>query len=149
VLEELKIIGFASGEVHNLGMGLGVFQGTEGQRVSERVFNEIKSSQVHFQRQLATPLQLRCTKCHDDSSAVFHVSVPTARKSACTQPADLRGTIVSLFQGLPRSGAPPQIPRMQRGLPQRRRIRDVHKVIAVSSAKGGVGKSTIAGKMGS
>jgi ATP-binding protein involved in chromosome partitioning len=33
---------------------------------------------------------------------------------------------------------------MQRGLPQQRRIRDVHKVIAISSAKGGVGKSTIA-----
>ncbi|KAK0654235.1 Iron-sulfur protein IND1 [Lasiodiplodia hormozganensis] len=46
--------------------------------------------------------------------------------------------------GLPRSGAPPQIPRMQRGLPQKRNIRDVNKVVAVSSAKGGVGKSTIA-----
>jgi ATP-binding protein involved in chromosome partitioning len=34
---------------------------------------------------------------------------------------------------------------MQRGLPARRRIKDVKKVIAVSSAKGGVGKSTIAG----
>ncbi|KAI9807584.1 MAG: hypothetical protein M1825_005524 [Sarcosagium campestre] len=46
--------------------------------------------------------------------------------------------------GLPRSGAPPQLPRMQRGLPQRRAIPSVRKVIAVSSAKGGVGKSTIA-----
>ncbi|KAF2269655.1 cytosolic Fe-S cluster assembling factor NBP35 [Lojkania enalia] len=46
--------------------------------------------------------------------------------------------------GLPRSAAPPQIPRMQRGLPQKRNIRDVKNVIAVSSAKGGVGKSTIA-----
>lgn len=34
---------------------------------------------------------------------------------------------------------------MQRGLPERRQIKDVKKVIAVSSAKGGVGKSTIAG----
>ena len=34
---------------------------------------------------------------------------------------------------------------MQRGLPQKRSIKDVKKVIAVSSAKGGVGKSTIAG----
>ncbi|KAL0261403.1 hypothetical protein SLS55_002833 [Diplodia seriata] len=33
---------------------------------------------------------------------------------------------------------------MQRGLPQKRSIRDVNKVVAVSSAKGGVGKSTIA-----
>jgi ATP-binding protein involved in chromosome partitioning len=36
------------------------------------------------------------------------------------------------------------MPRMQRGLPQKRAIKDVKKVIAVSSAKGGVGKSTIA-----
>ncbi|KAJ5051831.1 uncharacterized protein L3040_001602 [Drepanopeziza brunnea f. sp. 'multigermtubi'] len=43
--------------------------------------------------------------------------------------------------GLPRTGT---IPRMQRGLPERRSIKDVKKVIAVSSAKGGVGKSTIA-----
>ncbi|TGJ86334.1 hypothetical protein E0Z10_g2408 [Xylaria hypoxylon] len=43
--------------------------------------------------------------------------------------------------GLPRTGS---IPRMQRGLPERRKIKDVAKVIAVSSAKGGVGKSTVA-----
>jgi hypothetical protein len=41
VLEELKIIKSASGEVHNLGMGLGVIEGTEGQRVMERVCDEI------------------------------------------------------------------------------------------------------------
>ena len=46
--------------------------------------------------------------------------------------------------GLPRSSGPPELPRRQRGLPQKRSIRDVRKVIAVSSAKGGVGKSTIA-----
>ncbi|KAI9790214.1 MAG: Iron-sulfur protein [Candelina submexicana] len=44
--------------------------------------------------------------------------------------------------GLPRSGSPPRFPT--RGLPKQRRIRDVQKVIAVSSAKGGVGKSTVA-----
>lgn len=50
--------------------------------------------------------------------------------------------------GLPRrqptSGTPPSIPRAQRGLPQKRRIAHVNHVIAVSSAKGGVGKSTLA-----
>ncbi|KAF2149299.1 nucleotide-binding protein 1 [Myriangium duriaei CBS 260.36] len=47
--------------------------------------------------------------------------------------------------GLPRSGTPPNLAaRMKRGLPERRPIRDVKKVVAVSSAKGGVGKSTIA-----
>lgn len=45
--------------------------------------------------------------------------------------------------GLPRSGTPPSFPR-RRGLPVKRKIRDVNKIVAVSSAKGGVGKSTIA-----
>ncbi|KAJ8109057.1 hypothetical protein ONZ43_g6246 [Nemania bipapillata] len=49
----------------------------------------------------------------------------------------------NLIKGLPRTGS---IPRMQRGLPERRRIKDVAKVVAVSSAKGGVGKSTVAGE---
>lgn len=47
--------------------------------------------------------------------------------------------------GLPRSGTPPTLPRMRRGLPEKRSIKDVNKIVAVSSAKGGVGKSTIAG----
>ena len=46
--------------------------------------------------------------------------------------------------GLPRKGAPPTLPRAQRGLPQKRKIPNVSKIVAVSSAKGGVGKSTIA-----
>ena len=50
--------------------------------------------------------------------------------------------------GLPRrqppSGAPPALRGAQRGLPPKRRIAHVDHVIAVSSAKGGVGKSTLA-----
>ncbi|KIV92249.1 hypothetical protein PV10_06706 [Exophiala mesophila] len=41
-------------------------------------------------------------------------------------------------------GPPPMLPRAQRGLPTKRRLRNVAHTIAVSSAKGGVGKSTLA-----
>ncbi|KAK9476745.1 P-loop containing nucleoside triphosphate hydrolase protein [Lipomyces japonicus] len=40
-------------------------------------------------------------------------------------------------------GPAPTIPRISRGLPKKVKLRGVDKVIAVSSAKGGVGKSTV------
>ncbi|ODV62081.1 Mrp/NBP35 family ATP-binding protein [Ascoidea rubescens DSM 1968] len=43
--------------------------------------------------------------------------------------------------GLPKKS--PKIPRMSRGLPVRQHIPHVKKVILISSAKGGVGKSTV------
>ncbi|KAI9437004.1 P-loop containing nucleoside triphosphate hydrolase protein [Lactarius indigo] len=44
--------------------------------------------------------------------------------------------------GLPKRGEPPMMPR--RGLPPKRSIPHVKKVVAVASGKGGVGKSTVA-----
>ncbi|KDE09625.1 hypothetical protein MVLG_00032 [Microbotryum lychnidis-dioicae p1A1 Lamole] len=46
--------------------------------------------------------------------------------------------------GLPRSDAPPTMPRAQRGIPAKRKLVGVNKVLVVSSGKGGVGKSSVA-----
>lgn len=45
--------------------------------------------------------------------------------------------------GLPKVDGAPQMPRMARGLPVKQRIPNVKNIILVSSAKGGVGKSTV------
>lgn len=52
-----------------------------------------------------------------------------------------------LWQGLPRSGEriPPKMPS-KGGLPEKRSIPNVKRVVAVASGKGGVGKSTVAGR---
>ncbi|ROT42509.1 P-loop containing nucleoside triphosphate hydrolase protein [Sodiomyces alkalinus F11] len=67
----------------------------------------------------------------------------------------MKSTLPRLFQctlrrlghenplGLPRSGTPPHWPRR----PERRKIRGVERVVAVTSAKGGVGKSTVAANL--
>jgi len=58
---------------------------------------------------------------------------------------NLTGCLPRSPQGLPPSGSPPQIPRILRGLPTKRPIKDFSKVLAGSSAKGSVWESTMAG----
>lgn len=77
-----------------------------------------------------------------DNPLVFHLCI--FLQMNCLQ-LYLRLHANDISQGLPRSGTPPSL-KSRRGLPQKRKIRDVKKVIAVSSAKGGVGKSTVAGR---
>lgn len=54
--------------------------------------------------------------------------------------------ICIIYQGLPRHKPAPTMPRAQRGLPKKMPIAGVKKVVVVASGKGGVGKSTTAGK---
>lgn len=84
---------------------------------------------------------------------------PTARLHSTN--LDKSPSLTLSHQGLPRSGTPPNIAaRMKRGksariadinlsltmpgLPEKRPVPNVGRVVAVSSAKGGVGKSTLA-----
>ena len=55
----------------------------------------------------------------------------------------MHNSLNRFLQGLPKRGEPPMMPR--RGLPPKRGIPHVKKVVAVASGKGGVGKSTVAG----
>ena len=72
---------------------------------------------------------------HHDNPLVLSTTSPT------------HNLLIHFLQGLPKRGEPPMMPR--RGLPPKRGIPHVKKVVAVASGKGGVGKSTIAGMFSS
>ncbi|GAA5994048.1 hypothetical protein JCM5350_000062 [Sporobolomyces pararoseus] len=86
------------------------------------------------------------------SKTILTSSTSTRRTCNCLRAPLLRtsfSTSTSTFShdnplGLPRNDAPPTMPRMQRGLPKKRKLEGVKKVIVVSSGKGGVGKSSVA-----
>ena len=68
---------------------------------------------------------------HHDNPLVLNATSPT------------HNSLIHFLQGLPKRGEPPTMPR--RGLPPKRGIPHVKKIVAVASGKGGVGKSTVAG----
>lgn len=103
-------------------------------------------------------LDRRCKRmsllCRHGSKVQFYIStgmstfgakiakeLPTARFLHCTPPGRSHENPL----GLPKNNAPPTMPRRSSGPPKPQHISKVGKVIAVSSAKGGVGKSTVAG----
>ncbi|GAA5997208.1 uncharacterized protein JCM10292_000098 [Rhodotorula paludigena] len=79
--------------------------------------------------------------CTCTRSAVAAFVAPTSTRSFAST-STIRSHDNPL--GLPRNDAPPTMPRMQRGLPQKRKLPGVKKVVVVSSGKGGVGKSSVA-----
>ena len=97
---------------------------------------------VCFLLSTATPMaarRLSTASCVRAASAPSSVSAPSRALRAAANMA-------APPQGLPTKGAPPELPRRVRGtLPTPRRIAGVAHTVAVASAKGGVGKSTVAG----
>ncbi|GAA6054773.1 hypothetical protein JCM3770_000936 [Rhodotorula araucariae] len=86
----------------------------------------------------STAVTLRPCTCARPQTAAF--SSPSPRSFASSSSAPSHDNPL----GLPRNDAPPTMPRMQRGLPQKRTLPGVKKVVVVSSGKGGVGKSSVA-----
>ncbi|ORY75710.1 P-loop containing nucleoside triphosphate hydrolase protein [Leucosporidium creatinivorum] len=85
-------------------------------------------------------------------SALTPLAAPRLATCTCRFPTPSTSRAFSLSSsaqshdnplGLPRNDAPPTMPRMQRGLPKKRKIPGVKKVVVVSSGKGGVGKSSV------
>ena len=83
---------------------------------------------------------------HDNPLVSFPVTRLHVLCLSPVLPADSAPTGGSARQGLPMNNAPPTMPRMQRGLPQKRKLAGVKKIVVVSSGKGGVGKSTVSGE---
>ncbi|KAK9495357.1 P-loop containing nucleoside triphosphate hydrolase protein [Lipomyces doorenjongii] len=71
---------------------------------------------------------------------------PLIRRPACIPIYSHFSSSVTPLLAIPSKdrGPAPTLPRMARGLPKKIKLRGVEKVVAVSSAKGGVGKSTVA-----
>ncbi|GAA5907621.1 hypothetical protein JCM6882_004425 [Rhodosporidiobolus microsporus] len=88
-----------------------------------------------------TPLLPRCTCSFTRPAVAGALALPSSSRSFSTSsPSHSHDNPL----GLPRNDAPPTMPRMQRGLPQKRKLQGVKKVVVVSSGKGGVGKSSVA-----
>lgn len=122
------------------------------QHRKERIIACSSSSPLH----LSQTRRLQHLQCGDDTmqrySAMLRSTMQSVRHCRRCRQVEryLHTSSLRLSHenplGLPRNNSPPTMPRRSTGPPKPKPIPNVKSVVVVSSAKGGVGKSTVSGE---